>query len=236
VGLGFGAEFIPIYQSHPQATVAAICRRNAAELNKVGDALGIEKRYTSYDDVLADPDIDLISIRREEAVVENKPDALENKSGKEDNNEAKTAKVAGKYLKDESEYQTSVMPQKQDPDSVVGVLLNANVDADHWLGAGVASTIKVLAMGSDIYTPIRLDKGVNVARFNAPDDLRVSGYLWEENRKQLAFKPFVAAQSSGRGFVIAFTQDPNFRAYLDGLNVIFMNAIFRSAAHARPVR
>ena len=28
VGLGFGAEFIPIYQSHPQANVHAICQRN----------------------------------------------------------------------------------------------------------------------------------------------------------------------------------------------------------------
>ena len=40
----------------------------------------------------------------------------------------------------------------------------------------------------------------------------------------------------GDGFVIAFTQDPNVRAYLDGLNVLFMNAIFRGSAHARPVR
>jgi predicted dehydrogenase len=62
VGLGFGAEFIPIYQSHPNAAVTAICRRNETELNKVGDALGIDKRYTNYDDVLADPDIDFVHI------------------------------------------------------------------------------------------------------------------------------------------------------------------------------
>lgn len=62
VGLGFGAEFIPIYQSHPHAVVAAICRRNEAELNKVGDALGIEKRYTNFDDVLSDPEIDFVHI------------------------------------------------------------------------------------------------------------------------------------------------------------------------------
>ena len=30
--------------------------------------------------------------------------------------------------------------------------------------------------------------------------------------------------------------DMTVRAYLDGLNVIFMNAILRGAAHARPVR
>ena len=43
VGLGFGAEFIPIYQRHPDANMLAICRRNEAELNKIGDAFGIEQ-------------------------------------------------------------------------------------------------------------------------------------------------------------------------------------------------
>ena len=62
VGLGFGAEFIPIYQSHPNANVTAICRRNEAELNKVGDQLGIDKRYTKYEDVLADPEVDFVHI------------------------------------------------------------------------------------------------------------------------------------------------------------------------------
>ncbi len=28
VGLGFGAEFIPIYQRHPYANMYAICQRN----------------------------------------------------------------------------------------------------------------------------------------------------------------------------------------------------------------
>ena len=54
IGLGFGAEFIPIYQAHPNANVAAVCRRNETELKAVADQFGIEKRYTSYDDVLAD--------------------------------------------------------------------------------------------------------------------------------------------------------------------------------------
>lgn len=62
IGLGFGAEFIPIYQAHKNANVAAICRRNEAELNKVGDQFGIDKRYTKYEDVLADPDIDYVHI------------------------------------------------------------------------------------------------------------------------------------------------------------------------------
>jgi predicted dehydrogenase len=62
IGLGFGAEFIPIYQRHPSASVAAICRRNEAELHRIGDALGVEKRYTKYADVLADPAVDFVHI------------------------------------------------------------------------------------------------------------------------------------------------------------------------------
>ncbi len=62
VGLGFGAEFIPIYQAHPNAIMDAICRRDEGELNKVGDAFGIEKRYTKYEDLLADPEVDFVHI------------------------------------------------------------------------------------------------------------------------------------------------------------------------------
>jgi predicted dehydrogenase len=62
VGLGFGAEFIPIYQAHPDAEMAAICRRNKAELDRCGDQFGIKKRYTDYNDLLKDPDIDAVHI------------------------------------------------------------------------------------------------------------------------------------------------------------------------------
>ena len=62
VGLGFGAEFIPIYQKHPDADLVAICQRNEKSLNEVGDQFGIEKRFTSYEDLLKDPDIDAVHI------------------------------------------------------------------------------------------------------------------------------------------------------------------------------
>ncbi|MCW3051565.1 MAG: oxidoreductase domain protein, partial [Chthonomonadales bacterium] len=48
IGLGFGAEFIPIYQNHPDAEMYAICRRNKAELDKAGDKFGVMARYTEF--------------------------------------------------------------------------------------------------------------------------------------------------------------------------------------------
>lgn len=189
---------------------------------------------------LADANVDITSIRRENAVVEDDDD--EGKTGGKSgagkpsgDGEAAEPTVEGSYLTSADEYEDAITPEKAEPDSMGGVLVKADVDPDHWLGAGAASSLNVLVRGSDIYTPIRLDLGVNVARFQSADELLASGYLWEENRKQLAYKPFAVVQPNGRGFVIAFTQDPNVRAYLDGLNVIFANAIFRGAAHARPL-
>jgi predicted dehydrogenase len=62
VGLEFGAEFIPIYQRHPNAEMYAICQRTESKLNEVGDQFGIDVRYTDYADMLADPNIDIIHI------------------------------------------------------------------------------------------------------------------------------------------------------------------------------
>ena len=174
---------------------------------------------------LADPEVDLLAVRRERAVVE--VEAGEEEEG---------ATVAGAYLTEEEQYRQRTVALEDAPYPVSGVLARADVHPEHWLGAGVAPVLNVLIRGSEIYTPIRIDDGVNVARFQGPDELLTSGYLWEENRRQLAYKPFVLSQPRGAGQVIAFTQDPTVRAYLDGLNVILMNAIFRGSAHARPVR
>ncbi len=62
IGLGFGAEFIPIYQRHPNAELVAICQRNPKTLNTVGDKFGIDERFTDFDALLADPDIDAVHI------------------------------------------------------------------------------------------------------------------------------------------------------------------------------
>ncbi|MBO0322284.1 Gfo/Idh/MocA family oxidoreductase [Muricauda sp. CAU 1633] len=62
IGLGFGAEFIPIYQKHPNAEMYAICQRNEEKMNAIGDEFGIDVRYTDYDELLKDPNIDAVHI------------------------------------------------------------------------------------------------------------------------------------------------------------------------------
>jgi hypothetical protein len=53
VGLGFGAEFIPIHQRHPHAELVAICQRSREKLDQIGKAFGVERRYERYADLLA---------------------------------------------------------------------------------------------------------------------------------------------------------------------------------------
>src|SRR5437899_7009947 len=62
IGLGFGSEFIPIYQRHPQANMYALCQRSPEKLKQIGDAFKVEKRFTRYEDVLADKDVDFVHI------------------------------------------------------------------------------------------------------------------------------------------------------------------------------
>ena len=62
IGLGFGAEFIPIFQAHPNVDMIANCRRNEVALKNTGDRFGFSKRYSNYVDVLADEEIDFVHI------------------------------------------------------------------------------------------------------------------------------------------------------------------------------
>ncbi|MCX6853192.1 MAG: Gfo/Idh/MocA family oxidoreductase, partial [Verrucomicrobia bacterium] len=62
VGLGFGAEFIPIWQRHPLTTCYAICQRDEKKLKTIGDAFGVDVRYTDFKTMLKDPNIDAVHI------------------------------------------------------------------------------------------------------------------------------------------------------------------------------
>ncbi|WNQ10165.1 Gfo/Idh/MocA family oxidoreductase [Paenibacillus aurantius] len=62
VGLGFGAEFIPIYQNHPHTELYAIGQRSADSLHRIGEHFGVPVRYTSYEELLQDPNIDAVHL------------------------------------------------------------------------------------------------------------------------------------------------------------------------------
>ncbi|MDA0843431.1 MAG: zinc carboxypeptidase, partial [Bacteroidetes bacterium] len=54
----------------------------------------------------------------------------------------------------------------------------------------------------------------------------LSGYISEENVKVLSGSSAISIRSIGRGKVIGFTDNTNFRAFWYGTNRLLMNALF----------
>jgi hypothetical protein len=184
---------------------------------------------------LADPKVGLLPISQENLARTPDPAKKQDElppAAKPAGASANEPRVPGKLLATEEDYRKAIQADSELPDRAPGAVVRARIDSDHWLGAGLPPIVNAVVEGTAIFTPAKLDKGVNVAVFLGPDQLFASGYLWEETRKQLAYKPLVVFKTEGRGSIIGFTADPNFRAFLDGLNVLFLNAVFRGPAHA----
>lgn len=62
VGLGFGAEFVPIYLDHPDVGAVSICDKDEHRLKTIGDRFGIERRFADLDEVIGSDDIDAVHL------------------------------------------------------------------------------------------------------------------------------------------------------------------------------
>ena len=133
----------------------------------------------------------------------------------------------------EADYRDVIKDQQALPDTLPGALFNVVGEPDHFLSAGYDDGAVVLATGTQIFTPLDRAKGVNVLRFAAPGNIVASGYVWDENRRQMAYKPYLMAQSHGRGMVIGFAHDPSARAYLEGLDLMIANAVLVAPSRSR---
>ena len=78
-------------------------------------------------------------------------------------------------------------------------------------------------------SPLKLDRGTNVAIYERADKLVRAGFVWDESKRQLPQKAWLVHQPHGRGRVVAFAEDPNVRAFADGLNLLLMNAVLLTA-------
>ena len=139
-------------------------------------------------------------------------------------------RVPASTIDSEDEYQALLAESATRPDYIPGVIARGKRDADHYLSAGVADTLYMVVSGSDVYTPLKQGQGANVVRFAEESELLHGGYLWQENRAQLAFKSAVMAREYGDGTVIGFVVDPTFRGFMDGFHVMLGNALFKVPA------
>jgi hypothetical protein len=181
---------------------------------------------------VADAEVGLLSVKRELAF-KDKDQKNENSPVQDETKKnSKKSTVASQLINTKNELLSAIENDDERPANVPGVLVNVEVDKNHWLAAGINKQLIAMVTGRDIYTPIKLKYGKNIAWFTEKEKLLASGYLWEESKTQLPFKPYLIHQPLGAGMIISFTQEPTYRAYLDGLNVLFLNTIFRAAAHS----
>ncbi len=123
------------------------------------------------------------------------------------------------------EYLDAIVPPDEAPASVPGAILRVLLDEEHWLASGTDGEIGVLVEGSRVFRPVTLNDGANVGRYAGEDDLLLGGIVWEESRPQLANKAFLIHQPVGAGQLVAFAEDPNYRAYAEATQLLFMNAV-----------
>ncbi len=125
----------------------------------------------------------------------------------------------------------AIEPADENPSQTPGAILRVKVDRTHWLGFGYGETTTVMVDSNRIYSLLKLDKGTNVAIYLPEDKMFVSGFMWDDPKKQLPNKAYLMHAASGRGHVIGFAEDPNYRAFMDGLNLMMLNAVFLGPGH-----
>ncbi len=152
------------------------------------------------------------------------------KKGKEDDKQEK--RVAGTEIRNYKQYMETIENTRKSPLAVPGAVVQVRMDQDHWLSAGYGETARLFAFGWQVYSPLKRDKGRNIAVFDSADKLLVSGHTWKgPSVRQLAFKPLMMYSRAGNGHVVAFTEDPNFRAIIDSANRLLLNAVLLGPAH-----
>lgn len=62
VGLGFGDDFVPLYQAHPDVDRVAVVDPSGERLTEVGDRHGVTDRFPAFEDVLDDPRWDAVHV------------------------------------------------------------------------------------------------------------------------------------------------------------------------------
>jgi len=180
-------------------------------------------------DLLTAPEMELLEARREYRLDE---DTTFQEKKAEKKKEEAPSRVPGTAIEDREQFLSFITAEEVAPRPVPGVMLRIRLDGDHWLSAGYDSLAVTFAMGRNIYAPLKRSQGRNVACFAEKDKMLISGYAWRgATLKQLAFKPYLMYRPVGEGHVIGFTEEVNFRAQLDGMNRLFLNAVLLGPGH-----
>jgi hypothetical protein len=123
------------------------------------------------------------------------------------------------------DYDKAIQPERERPASQPGAILRVNLDTNHWLTAGNDMETQVMIEGNRVFAPLKLNSGRNVGVYAPKDKLIASGLIWPDAQDILVQKAFLMHQPFGQGHVIAFAEEPNYRAFTEATMLLFMNAV-----------
>ncbi|MEX2513964.1 MAG: M14 family metallopeptidase [Cyclobacteriaceae bacterium] len=105
-----------------------------------------------------------------------------------------------------------------------GSIFKANLDITNPLGYGyISPELHVFKTGNQFLIPSKNPYANPLVYTDAP---LASGYIHPTNLETLKGKSVIQVASQGKGNIIGFVDDPNFRAFWFGTNKLFLNAVF----------
>ena len=133
-------------------------------------------------------------------------------------------------------WQSTLMPS--------GAIVSARADTDHWLTFGAEDVVPVLygnypilMTGGNSQAALRIGellpnndaqtKTINWSQIPSGYDLsvRMSGLVWPEASQRIANSAYLTREKIGKGQIILFSGEPNFRGSARGTNRLWLNAV-----------
>jgi hypothetical protein len=146
-------------------------------------------------------------------------------------------KISADTLKKRDSWQSLFMPS--------GAFVSGRVSKDHWLSFGSINTLPLLYSNLPVLmSDSRSNAVIRVGELiNSPDNdnykslnwsdipagkdinVRMSGLVWPEASNRIANSAYLTQERYGKGQIILFAGEPNFRGSTLGTNRIWLNAI-----------
>ena len=133
-------------------------------------------------------------------------------------------------------WQSTLMPS--------GAIVSARADSENWLTFGAEDVVPVLygnypilMTGGNSLAALRIGelisnedaetKTINWSQIPSGYDLnvRMSGLVWPEASQRIANSAYLTREKAGKGQIILFSGEPNFRGSARGTNRLWLNAV-----------
>ena len=138
------------------------------------------------------------------------------KEEKEEKAEKEKKKLTPEELEEIDTRQRLFYPQ--------GTTLRAMLDEEHWLSFGLGGDVPAIVYSTFAF--LSKEPVQTAARFSKAPKLRVSGLLWPEAKTRWEKTAYATREASGKGQIVLFAGQPNFRAYNYGTTRMLVNAVF----------